>query len=224
MSPKAQNQRQSQTPSQGKSQISQAPIHPKATQVLGTIQMLVPSSFNKKFGATRADNLVLAMSLCLDGLSDEQISLGIHTVRDKGFCPDPALFRRFCLGQGDFNHSDTIADSYIGKHGALNAIIKWQDNPKTPITVAMKQAFDETYELWQSIYSQNDSIKAELAFKDCYEQIVNQLVAKRVACKPYTPPVAISQKVDDIDNQPIADNDTAINFLKKARMILLKGV
>lgn len=115
---------------------TQAPIHPQATQILGTIQMLVPSSFDKKFGASRAANLVLAMSLCLEGLSDEQITLGVHTVRDKGFCPDPALFRRWCLGDSDFNSTDAIADSYIGKHGALNAIIKWQANPKTPITAA----------------------------------------------------------------------------------------
>ncbi len=198
--------------------LSVTNIHPQATQVLGTIQMLVPSSFNKKFGATSADNLVLAMSLCLDGLTDEQISLGIHTVRDKGFCPDPALFRRFCLGQGDFNHTDVVATSYIGKHGALNAIIKWQDNPKTPITVAMKQAYDETYELWQSIHSQNDNVKAELAFKDCYDKIVSELVANRVMCEIYQPPVALAKPKAPV-HVP-ADGDTAMSYLKQIKSML----
>lgn len=167
--------------------------------VLGTIQMLVPSSFEKKFSQSNMQTLVTAMSICLDGLSQEQIFNGIRQVMDMGFCPDPALFRRWCLGLKGFDSSDAIADSYIGKTGALAGIIRWiADSSNTQITVAQKQAYDQTHHMFDEIpFADNQDIatsKAHRAYMDTYENIVFQLVSQKQPCETYVPPPSLDYK------------------------------
>lgn len=163
-------------------------------QLTQIIQSLVAGSFAKKFATMDIREITNAFAFVSQDLTQEQMRTGILTLLDKGFCPDPALFRRWCLGQSDFTNSDTVANGYIGKHGALNAIIKWQADPhKTPITIAQKQAYDETCDLWHSIHSSGDQLRAELAFKDCYEHIVSRLVEQRTPCAIYVAPPALAQ-------------------------------
>lgn len=179
------------------------------------IKAIVPRSFEKTFGGLTTTEIVAGFAFCTQGLSQTELNTGLAKITQMGYCPDPALFAKWCLGIDGFNNTDAIADSYIGKHGALNAIIQWQANPKTPISVAMKQAFDETYQLWQSIHSQSDNVRAELAFKDCYEHIVNQLIAERIPCKPYTPPVALS--VPKEPKHTPADKETADHYINELK-------
>ncbi|MFB6349454.1 hypothetical protein ACFBZI_08475 [Moraxella sp. ZJ142] len=156
------------------------------------IKALVPRSFAKTFEGMNYQAIYSSMELCIGDLSREQIGLGLQVVRDRAFCPDPALFRRWCLGQVDFSHSDAIADSYIGKSGALGNLVKWLENDKRgKISVAEKQAYDQTYHLWQNWRTDGDKYRAENAFKDAYQFIVNRLVRDGVACSEYVPPTAL---------------------------------
>lgn len=170
---------------------------------LAKIQLLVPSSFDNKFANHDEQTIKLVMQICLDGLTDEQINTGLLSVRDMGFCPDPALFRRWCLGLKGFDNKDAIADSYIGKSGALSNITRWiAGDKKTNISVAEKQAYDETYHLWLNATDKFGETTAQSAFKDHYEMIVNKLVEQGVACQTYTSPVAITQSEIKREHKP----------------------
>lgn len=183
---------------------------------------------SKKFAETYKDfDLVQTTAVirrAIDGLTDNQIKLGIETMWQKGYLPSMLLFRQWCLGNTDFKLSDDIADSYTNKHHALSQIIKWQGNADTPITVAMKQAYDDTYHLWRDVVSESDQTKAELAFKGAYEHIVKELVKERVMCEAYTQPIMLTNEKPITPKKPIADKETAMAFLAKLKPALAKAV
>lgn len=156
------------------------------------IKSLASSSFERKYHDLTSDQITAGYAYATYGLDQAQLNAGLQMIVEMGFCPDAALFRRWCLGQKTLDFSDAIADSYIGKHGALGRLEKWLADPSQPISVAMKQAYDATYELWGNIHSDNDKIKAELAFKDEYQAIVNQLVRDGITCQEYQAPIAIT--------------------------------
>lgn len=205
--------------------MNQPATNELAKNILGQIQMLVPSSFAKKFGKSDATSLTTAMNLCLDGLSQGQITQGLTTVREMGFCPDPALFRRWCLGLTDFEN--TIAATYIGKHGALAKLTEWLDNPNTTISTAIKQAYDETYPLWRDVNTASDRTRAEMAFKDSYEHIVNMMVANKQPCQDYIAPIAVDKPKatrpdDDLDHhrRAMADMRRKAQILNQSRQAM----
>lgn len=191
------------------------------TQLTDVIQSLVTGSFEKKFGGMKTDDVVSGFAFATVGLSQEQLQTGLMSVLDNGYCPDPALFRRWCLGLKGFDNSNAIADSYIGKHGALANIIKWiESDGKTSITNAQKQAYDETYHLWQGVDTKTDQNKAEMAFKDVYEHIVNKLVADKKPCEIYQAPLAINQAPKQDVKHDALDNERAKQALAQAQEIL----
>lgn len=175
-------------------------------QLTDVIHSLVTGSFEKKFKGVKANEVILAFGLVTHDLSQEQIHLGINTVIEKAFCPDPALFRQWCLGNRDFSFNDEIADSYVGKHAALANITKWLENNKqSKISLAEKQAYDECYTLWQNIFSEKDRQKAELAFKDFYETITKELIKNRVPCQAYVAPVAITKQHSEPTRERVSE-------------------
>lgn len=193
-------------------------------QLTDIIQSLVTGSFEKKFKNTKSDDVITAFAFCTQGLSQDQLQTGIGILIEKAYCPDPALFRKWCLGQKDFTFDDEIADSYTNKHHALSQITKWQGNPSEPITMAMKQAYDDTYHLWQDIVSEADKTRAELAFKGAYEHIVKGLVKERIKCQAYVQPIMLTDEKPITPKKPIADKETAMAFLAKLKPALAKAV
>lgn len=158
------------------------------------IKAIVPRSFEKTFGGLSTNEIVAGFTFCVAGFSQSELNTGLAKIKQMGYCPDPALFAKWCKGIDGFDNSDAVADSYSDKHHALSQIIKWQGNPSEPITMAMKQAYDDTYHLWQSVHSSSDMTRAELAFKGAYEHMVKELVKQRVKCQAYVPPVVIAHK------------------------------
>ena len=168
------------------------------SHLVAVIQGLAVGSFEKRYGAMKTADVVNIFAFVTQDLTPEQLVVGINTMLSKGFCPDAALFRRWCLGLASFSHDDAISDSYRGKSGALGNILKWIAHPKnTVITIAEKQAYDDTYHLWQDIKSEHDKWRAENAFKDEYELIVNRFVKDGITCQVDTPPPAIEDKPND---------------------------
>lgn len=158
------------------------------------IKSLASGSFERKYHDLTSDQIVAGYAFATQGLSQEQLNTGLQTILEMGFCPDAALFRRWCLGQKSFENTDAIADSYIGKHAALHRLEKWLANKNEPISVAIKMAYDATYQAWRDIHSTSDRTKAELAFKDEYQAIVNQFVRDGIACQEYQAPIAIESQ------------------------------
>lgn len=161
------------------------------------IKAIVPRSFEKTFSGLSTNEVVAGFAFCATGLSQTELNTGLAKIQEMGFCPDPAMFAKWCKGLDGFNNTDTIADSYVGKNGALANILRWLVDDSTPITIAQKQAYDATYHMFSEIEYANSGdfakTQAYSAFKDTYEHIVRELVANRQACQPYTPPMALEQ-------------------------------
>lgn len=160
------------------------------------IKAIVPRSFEKTFGGLSTEEVVAGFMFCVAGLSQTELNTGLAKITQMGYCPDPAMFAKWCKGIDGFDNTDHIADSYIGKSGALANIRRWLSDSTITISQAEKQAYDQVYELFEQVeYTSNAEYaqaEAERAFKDHYQHIVNQLVAQRQPCQPYIAPIAIS--------------------------------
>ena len=178
------------------------------------IKSLTSGSFERKYHDLTSEQIVAGYAFATQCLSQEQLNAGLQTIVEMGFCPDAALFRRWCLGQKSFDNTDAIADSYIGKHAALHRLEKWLANKNEPITEAVKQAYDATYQAWRDIHSTSDRVKAELAFKDEYQAIVNQRVRDGIACQEYEPPIAIEAQASQQPHTRASDEFVDAIFAK----------
>ncbi|OOR88001.1 hypothetical protein B0181_09230 [Moraxella caviae] len=158
------------------------------------IKAIVPRSFEKTFGELSTHEIVAGFMFCTSGLSQNELNAGLQKITQMGYCPDPAMFAKWCKGLEGFDNTDAIADSYVGKAAALENIEKWlASDGKTQITVAEKTAYDASYRAWQNMASQADKTHARQAFKDFYEAQVAKLVAERKPCEIYIPPIAIAR-------------------------------
>lgn len=193
-----------------------------AEHLTAMIKSIVPRSFEKTFGGLTTDEIVAGFAFCTQGFNQSQLNLGLYKITQMGYCPDPAMFAKWCNGIDGFDTADIIADSYIGKHAALANIIKWQQNSqKTQISTAEKQAYDSTYHLWNDITTTSDKIRAENAFRDFYEQIVAERVKDKIPCEPYKPKNAIEQsEIKHTQADIEAGNKAADEFFSRWQAIL----
>lgn len=174
----------------------------KTGQLVGIFKAIAPRSFEKTFEGMPIEAISHAMKICIEDLSREQIDLGLRMVRDNGFCPDPAMFRKWCLGITGFGtEQQRVVDSFKGKHAALGNIVKWLGDNNHPITNAEKEAYDRCYELFADIqWAKNIdrvSYLAYEAFKDNYVDVVKEYAEQGQQQAVWIKPVAI-------ENKPIA--------------------
>lgn len=156
------------------------------------VKAIVPRSFEKTFGGLSTDEVVAGFMFCVAGFSQTELNIGLQKIKEMGYCPDPAMFAKWCKGIDGFDNSDVVADSYIGKTGALASILAWRDNNTRTITVAEKLAYDDVYHVFeQSDRLPSMMITAHIAFMDKYEMIVREMVAKREPCQVWQAPVAL---------------------------------
>ena len=180
---------------------NQQAIHPvNSAKVVGIFKAIAPRSFEKTFDGIPTEQINHAMKICLDGLTHDQVSLGLSMVRDNGFCPDPAMFRKWCLGiQGFGTEQQRAVDSYKKKHAALANIIKWISDRDVEITNAEKEAYNRCYEMFSNLnYSNNyerSAYYAYEAFKDNYVDVVNEFVEKGIAQAKWSKPPQIDFSV-----------------------------
>ena len=160
------------------------------------IKAIVPRSFEKTFSGLSTGEVVVGFAFCATGLSQTELNTGLAKIQEMGFCPDPAMFAKWCKGIDGFDNKDYIADSYIDKSGALANITAWIDNPTLPISQAEKQAYDKTYHMFRGINSDFDKNQAYSAFKAHYEHTVNALIEQKQVSQPYVPPTALQAPQD----------------------------
>lgn len=179
---------------------NQQAIQPvNSAKVVGIFKAIAPRSFEKTFDGIPTEQINHAMKICLDGLTHEQVNIGLSMVRDNGFCPDPAMFRKWCLGiQGFGTEQQRAVDSFKKKHAALANIIKWRADKDTKITNAEKAAYDRCYESFANLdYATNferASYNVYEAFKENYVDVVSEFVEQGVVQSEWIKPVAIARK------------------------------
>lgn len=180
---------------------NQQAIQPvNSAKVVGIFKAIAPRSFEKTFEGIPTEQINHAMKICLDGLTHEQVNVGLSMVRDNGFCPDPAMFRKWCLGiQGFGTEHQRAVDSFKKKHAALANIIKWVSDSDVEITNAEKEAYNRCYEMFSNLnYSNNyerSSYYAYEAFKDNYVDVVNEFVEKGITQTKWSKPPQIDFSV-----------------------------
>lgn len=179
---------------------TQQAIQPvNSAKVVGIFKAIAPRSFEKTFDGIPTEQINHAMKICLDGLTHEQVNVGLSMVRDNGFCPDPAMFRKWCLGiQGFGTEQQRAVDSFKKKHAALANIIKWRADNSTKITNAEKAAYDRCYDAFANLdYATNferASYNVYEAFKENYVDVVSEFVEQGVVQSEWVKPVAIARK------------------------------
>ncbi|WP_151742743.1 MULTISPECIES: hypothetical protein [unclassified Acinetobacter] len=180
---------------------TQQAIQPvNSAKVVGIFKAIAPRSFEKTFDGIPTEQINHAMKICLDGLTHEQVNVGLSMVRDNGFCPDPAMFRKWCLGiQGFGTEQQRAVDSFKKKHAALANIIKWISDSEVEITNAEKEAYNRCYELFSNLNYSNSyersAFYAYEAFKDNYVDVVSEFVEKGVTQQKWVQPPQIDLSV-----------------------------
>lgn len=178
-----------------------------SAELVGIFKAIVPRSFEKTFEGMPTRAINHAMKICIDGLSRDQINAGLAQVRDNGFCPDLAMFRKWCLGIVGFGTEQQRAiDSFKGKHAALASIVKWVSDNDAQITNAEKEAYNRCYEMFGAVQWATNQERATYlayeAFKDNYVDVVKEFVEQGVNQAPWVKPVAVDSPKTKIAAMP----------------------
>ncbi|MDQ8937039.1 hypothetical protein [Acinetobacter rudis] len=167
-----------------------------APQLTGVLKAIVPRSFEKTFDGIGTEQIASAIRICIEGLTRDQVNSGLEQVRDNGFCPDPAMFRKWCLGIVGFGTEQQRAiDSFKGKHAALANIVKWVSDDNSLITNAEKEAYNRCYEMFSAVQWASNQERATYlayeAFKDNYIDVVKEFVEQNIDQAPWVKPKAV---------------------------------
>lgn len=170
-----------------------------SAQLVGVFKAIAPRSFEKTFDGVATAQINTAMKICIDGLTHDQVNYGLSQVRDNGFCPDPAMFRKWCLGITGFGtEQQRLQDSFKGKHAALANVIKFAANDNQPITNAEKEAYNRCYEMFNAIEWAKNTDRAMYlayeAFKDNYVDVVQEFSLSGEAQALWEKPKLIEKK------------------------------
>ena len=170
-----------------------------SAQLVGVFKAIAPRSFEKTFDGVATAQINTAMKICIDGLTHDQVNFGLSQVRDNGFCPDPAMFRKWCLGITGFGtEQQRLQDSFKGKHAALANIIKWAGDNNHAITNAEKESYDRCYVMFTAIEWAKNADRAMYlayeAFKDNYADVVQEFALSGVKQAIWAKPKVIESK------------------------------
>ncbi|MCH7391845.1 hypothetical protein [Acinetobacter dispersus] len=203
-----------------------------SAKVVGIFKAIAPRSFEKTFDGIPTEQINHAMKICLDGLTHEQVNVGLSMVRDNGFCPDPAMFRKWCLGiQGFGTEQQRAVDSFKKKHAALTNIIKWRADKDTKITNAEKSAYDRCYDAFANLdYASNferASYNVYEAFKENYVDVVSEFVEQGVVQSEWVKPIALPRQKpecspwkDDHPEKTEAEKAQAQEYIEKLKALV----
>lgn len=167
------------------------------TRICQNMKAIAPRSYEKTFHGMDDESILGGLMICLSDLTQEQIMIGLNHIRDMGWVPDPAMLRRWCLGQFDFNSEKTnkVEDSYHGANAALVNILDWLTNKRMP-TNAEKEAYNRCYSAFNNLTydgSANATYLAHQAFRDNYKEVVREFSQNGIYQAKWEAPKAIDE-------------------------------
>lgn len=153
----------------------------KSLDLVEIFKAIVPRSFEKTFEGVPTRAIAHSMKICIDGLTRDQINTGLAQVRDNGFCPDLAMFRKWCLGITGFGtEQQRLQELFKGKHAALANIVAWVAHKGKEITNAEREAYERSIDLFVALNHTNNHDRASFyayeAFKENYVEVVREFV------------------------------------------------
>ncbi|MDI3237532.1 hypothetical protein QK338_05300 [Acinetobacter ursingii] len=132
-----------------------------AEQVLERMEKLYGSEFHSMHQHISNSELLDLTCTVLEGVSPTELRRGIERMNIEKRCPKLNEFRTWCGGE------------WLGANEAWAIALAFSEDRKTHITVAAKQALDQTKHIMQS-----EGVKsAGFAFREIYSRIVNDLKA-----------------------------------------------
>lgn len=165
---------------------------------LQTMKAIAPRSYEKVFNGMDEQVVIFAMSKAIEGLSKQQLQAGLDAMFEQGFCPDPIMFRKWCLGiKGIGDGVNPIHASYRARNAALANIEAWLSDSTTKITNAEREAYNRCYGMFNDLrwnYSDKQKFHTYAAFKDFYDEVVKELVEQGVSQSIWIEPPKIETK------------------------------
>lgn len=158
-----------------------------ADQVLGRIQDLYGTDFDKKYGHFQSDELQRIACTVLNGLTPKELRRGLDRMNTEKWCPSLPEFRSWCEQAGDW----WTAEQAWAK--AMN----FEADPSKPITKLAKAALDEV----RHILNIEGQKSAHFAFKDIYQDYLSK--AKQAGRKQemWVEPKAIGFNEDKVERE-----------------------
>ena len=139
--------------------------------------------------------VIFAMSKAIEGLSKQQLQIGLDAMFEQGYCPDPIMFRKWCLGiKGIGEGVNPIHASYRARNAALANIEAWLSDDTTKITNAEKEAYNRCYGMFNDLkwnYSDKQKFHTYAAFKDFYDEVVKEFVEQGISQSIWVEPIKI---------------------------------
>lgn len=162
--------------------------------------------------------IIFAMSKAIDGLSKQQLQAGLDAMFEQGYCPDPIMFRKWCLGiKGIGEGVNPIYASYRAKNAALANLEAWLSDSTTKITNAEREAYNRCYTMFNDFkwnYSDKQKFHTYAAFKDFYEEVVKEFVDQGIPQSIWIEPVKLEKKNEE---KPVEKTPEEIERDKKIR-------
>lgn len=131
-----------------------------AQQILGLMESLYGSEFERVHGKTDTDLLIENTRLVLDGITPEQLENGIKQMRSERWCPTLPGFRCLCLSSGDWWTAEQ----------AWTFALNWKKDNNKPISMLARRTLGEVSE----VFSGQGQKAAYKAFIDTYEYNLKQ--------------------------------------------------
>ena len=168
--------------------------------------------------------VIFAMGKAIQGLTKQQLQCGLDAMFEQGYCPDPIMFRKWCLGIVGFSEgANPIHASYRSKNAALANIEAWLSDCTTKITNAEKEAYNRCYGMFNDLkwnYSDKQKFHTYLAFKDFYDEVVKELVQQGVSQSIWIEPLKIKVKSDFVEHTQITDPEKIKEFNEKIKALI----
>lgn len=169
---------------------------------LQTMKALAPRSYEKAFHGMDEKVVIFAMGKAIQGLSKQQLQVGLDAMFEQGYCPDPIMFRKWCLGiKGIGEGVNPIHASYRSKNAALANIEAWLCDSTTKITNAEREAYNRCFSMFNSLkynYSEKQKFHTYAAFKDFYDEVVKDFVSSGVSQSIWIEPPKIESKIKHV--------------------------
>lgn len=180
------------------------------TRICLNLKAIAPRSYEKAFKGMEVKDVVSGLMICLSDLTEDQIMIGLNHVRDMGWIPDPAMLRRWCLGQFDFSaeNNNKFKDSYHGPNAALVNVMGWLESNDLQITNAEREAYNRCYRAFNHLAydgSKSATYTAHQAFKENYVEVVKELADKEIFQCVWERPIVI--KAPEKNYNPVEYED-----------------
>jgi len=153
-----------------------------AQQVLGVMESLYGSEFDRVHGKTDADVLIEKMREVLDGITPQQLQKGLELMKSEKWCPTLPGFRLLCLQDHDWWSAEM----------AWAKALNFQKGDGQEITTLTKRALDEV----KQIISAEGQKSARKAFFDIYTDYLAKAKKQNRTQIMWIAPKALKQEED----------------------------